>query len=199
MRERKGGRVNNVGKDIEPEILFVLTMDFSKPPVHAIGSAPHLLSNIYRQQAASALQCENLIQTGFISPAEVALLHSVCDLVVFPSILESFGFPMLEALAYGKPVVAADVPVNREGLKKNPNHEPERILIMGIATKQELINTQRFGIELEVISITRKAAAEAAQGFLGGTIEHQAWNRTYDPWVLTDSQGREWKFIADGS
>lgn len=36
------------------------------------------------------------------------------DIFVFPSISETFGHPMAEAMACGLPVVAADTPVNRE-------------------------------------------------------------------------------------
>ena len=36
------------------------------------------------------------------------------DIFVFPSYTESFGHPLVEAMASGLPIVAADVPVNRE-------------------------------------------------------------------------------------
>jgi len=41
-------------------------------------------------------------------------LYSSCDVFVFPSYVESFGHPLLEAMAAGLPVVAADAPCNRE-------------------------------------------------------------------------------------
>ena len=41
-------------------------------------------------------------------------LYRAADVFVFPSYTESFGHPLIEAMACGLPVVAADVPVNRE-------------------------------------------------------------------------------------
>ncbi len=41
-------------------------------------------------------------------------LYRAADIFVFPSYTESFGHPLVEAMASGLPVVAADVPVNRE-------------------------------------------------------------------------------------
>lgn len=49
-----------------------------------------------------------------LSPEEVADLYAAADIFVFPSLAESFGFPMAEAMQYGLPIVAADTPVNRE-------------------------------------------------------------------------------------
>jgi glycosyltransferase involved in cell wall biosynthesis len=41
-------------------------------------------------------------------------LYRTHDVFVFPSISETFGHPMVEAMGCGLPVVAADTPVNRE-------------------------------------------------------------------------------------
>jgi glycosyltransferase involved in cell wall biosynthesis len=41
-------------------------------------------------------------------------LYRSVDLIVYPSLCESFGFGLLEALAHGRAVVAADTPFARE-------------------------------------------------------------------------------------
>jgi glycosyltransferase involved in cell wall biosynthesis len=41
-------------------------------------------------------------------------LYRSADVFVFPSYTESFGHPLVEAMATGLPIVAADTPVNRE-------------------------------------------------------------------------------------
>jgi glycosyltransferase involved in cell wall biosynthesis len=45
---------------------------------------------------------------------DMAALYTLADVFVFPSFIEGFGLPMLEAMAAGTPVVAADIPVVRE-------------------------------------------------------------------------------------
>jgi len=51
---------------------------------------------------------------GPLGQKEIEAQYRNADIFVFPSITESFGHPMAEAMAYGLPVVAADTPVNRE-------------------------------------------------------------------------------------
>ncbi len=41
-------------------------------------------------------------------------LYAEADIFVFPSLLESFGHPLVEALASGVPVVASDIAIHRE-------------------------------------------------------------------------------------
>lgn len=51
---------------------------------------------------------------GVLGREETEELYHRSDIFVFPSLSESFGFPMVEAMAHGLPIVAADTPVNRE-------------------------------------------------------------------------------------
>jgi glycosyltransferase involved in cell wall biosynthesis len=51
---------------------------------------------------------------GQIPQSQMGQLYRSCDAVVFPSLSESFGFPLLEAMAFERPVVAAGTETNLE-------------------------------------------------------------------------------------
>jgi len=52
--------------------------------------------------------------TGPVPYMDIPGLYRDSDLFVFPSISESFGHPLVEAMASGVPVIASDIPVCRE-------------------------------------------------------------------------------------
>ncbi len=60
----------------------------------AIGNVVEILGRIPQERMKDCLACS--------------------DLMVFPSLCESFGFPLLEGMGAGLPIVAADTPTNRE-------------------------------------------------------------------------------------
>jgi glycosyltransferase involved in cell wall biosynthesis len=59
---------------------------------------------------------DKIVCVGWVPSESIVNLYKGCDIFVFPSLCESFGYPMVEAMAAGLPIVAADTPVNREVL-----------------------------------------------------------------------------------
>ncbi len=58
---------------------------------------------------ARARGIENLVDfRGFVHDDQLALLYAGARCLVFPSLFEGFGFPVLEAFAAGLPVACAD-------------------------------------------------------------------------------------------
>lgn len=64
---------------------------------------------------AKALGVAHLIENhGEVSAEQITAIYDSVDLFVFPSLCESFGMPMVEAMARGLCIVVADTPENRE-------------------------------------------------------------------------------------
>ena len=56
----------------------------------------------------------SIVNHGELEPERVAEVYQSAHVFVFPSVCESFGFPQVEAMAFGLPILAADTAVNRE-------------------------------------------------------------------------------------
>lgn len=47
--------------------------------------------------------------------------------------------------------------------------------------------------------LSRQEAAEAVASLFGTTARHSNSSRTYDPWEITDGEGKIWRFVYDSS
>ena len=103
----------------------------------------------YKKSLATEIQ-QDIIELGYTSEEELALWMKAAALFCFPSFFEGFGIPLLEAMACGTPVVAANttaIPevVDEAGLLVNPqlSEEIARALskiIINPALRRSLIN-----------------------------------------------------------
>lgn len=57
-----------------------------------------------------------------VTDEDLARLYEHAEALVFPSLMEGFGLPALEALARGCPVIASDIPVFHEILGDVPQY-----------------------------------------------------------------------------
>lgn len=57
---------------------------------------------------------DRVIFMGRVPQAQMGALYEACDLMVYPSLCESFGFSMIEAMGHALPIVAAGTAINKE-------------------------------------------------------------------------------------
>jgi glycosyltransferase involved in cell wall biosynthesis len=51
----------------------------------------------------------NIIQTGYLKPDELCAIYKKATIFVYPSFYEGFGFPVLEAMSLGVPVITSNI------------------------------------------------------------------------------------------
>lgn len=71
-------------------------------------------ADLIRARAAQSPVNSDIVFLGFVPGDSLPLLYSGCDLMVFPSLFEGFGFPVLEALACGAPVACSNTSAMKE-------------------------------------------------------------------------------------
>jgi glycosyltransferase involved in cell wall biosynthesis len=70
----------------------------------------------YKEQSMKSKAPTQVRFLGRVTDAQLAALYKQADLFAFPSSHEGFGLPPIEALSFGCPVVASDIPCLREVL-----------------------------------------------------------------------------------
>ena len=97
---------------------------------------------------------ERIRFTGYIADEDLRALYSSCAVCVYPSLYEGFGFPPLEAMACGAPVIAADVPslhetVGKAALLVPPTDVQQlaRALVEMLTDEQKRAHFSRTGME----------------------------------------------------
>ena len=78
-----------------------------------VGASDHN-DDYSKQIVSSASGNSDIIFTGFQSGGNLNELYSNAGFFVLPSSIEGMPIAMLEALSYGLPVIASDIPANKE-------------------------------------------------------------------------------------
>ena len=60
-------------------------------------------------EAQALLPSRAVVFAGYVDPDELQALFEACRGLIFPSLYEGFGMPVLEAMAHEKPVLCSNV------------------------------------------------------------------------------------------
>jgi glycosyltransferase involved in cell wall biosynthesis len=110
---------------------------------------------------------EEVVFTGFVSEEELTNLYSHAECLVFPSLYEGFGWPPLEAMACGCPVITSNTSslpeiVGEAGIMVNP-HDISALVnaLSAVLTDPELREwLRRKGLNRASMFTWEKAARE---------------------------------------
>ncbi len=99
------------------------------------GSKGWLYEDIFRM-AKNSIYKDDIIFTDFVSDGDKNYLYKLSSLFVYPSFYEGFGFPPLEAMQNGAPVITSDCSslpevVGGAALMVNPRDISQMARVMG--------------------------------------------------------------------
>lgn len=104
----------------------------------------------------------------YVSDADLEALWEMADCAVFPTLVEGFGLPVLEAMAHSVPVACSDIPVLREVGGEAPcyfdPHDPASVA----ATAERVIEESDRRIALGRAQAARFSWPAAARATLDG-------------------------------
>lgn len=95
-------------KNLSTLIEAVAAMDGPDTPLVLVGGKGWFFETIFAQVEALGMG-DRVRFVGYAPDAELPLWYNAASVLAFPSVYEGFGLPVVEAMACGTPVVAANV------------------------------------------------------------------------------------------
>lgn len=111
-----------------------------RPELHLTVEPDSPVGQAIRQAQDSGL---TIINHGPLEPVALQDLYGQCTALVFPSRLESFGLPLLEARQAGLAIVAAELDYVRDVVEPDESFDPGSALSIARAVRRLLNNPER--------------------------------------------------------
>lgn len=102
-------------------------------------SHPMLASEIAKQRDHHGL---NIVNLGKVASADIPALYKSSSALIFPSKVESFGLPLIEATQMGLPVLASELDYVRDVIEPVETFDPESPVSMARAVRRFLKNPE---------------------------------------------------------
>lgn len=156
-----------------PQASLLLTLDKDTFPNPRYKSFVREITKM----ADSLRISDRVVWTGILSAEEVHYALSNCELLVFPSLSESFGLGLVEAMAAGCPVAASGLPyahnvLGSAGIYFDPN-DPKKISDVIISTLSDPngLNLIKQEAALRLERYSYRNIAEKVAMLLSETVE----------------------------
>lgn len=119
-----------------------------KPELHLTipGTFTKLLDQIKELNKNGVL----IINHGLCTKSQLDDLYSQCNYLIFPSLAESFGLPLIEAASAGCEIISSDLPYVYEVVKPLMTFDPRNVSSMVEAIKMVIENPNKRGTEIRV-------------------------------------------------
>ena len=177
-------------KNVETLVEAFARLDPSLAPALVIGGE---LDRRFPDGVGARIQALNVasrvIRPGMIREADLPVVYSLADVFVFPSLVEGFGLPPLEAMACGTPVLASTTPAVSEVVGDAAlafdARDPEQLATV---LRRSLVDTtlrttlSRRGLEHIQAFTWESVARKTLQAY--ATIEATSGEKLHDPYSV---------------
>lgn len=100
----------------------------------AITISEHFENILYHVDKMNAKYPHSIVNLGYCDEKQLSLAYRKSKALIFPSTMESFGLPLIEALAYGLKVMSSDLEYSYKVISNpivfNPNSPSDIAMIM---------------------------------------------------------------------
>lgn len=80
----------------------------------------------------------SIVNHGHLAPSELSNLYASCSALIYPSLMESFGLPLMEAQAVDLPVIASELDYVRDVIAPKETFDPHSAVSIARAVRRFL-------------------------------------------------------------
>lgn len=126
-----------------------------------------------------------------LSDRQLSLLYRACDVTIAPGLGEGFGYPIVESLAAGVPVVHGDFGGGACHVPRAEWRPPVRELRLEsvYGFKRPVYRAEDFANAVETALAWRASAAQVAEATCRLSVAHLAWSKLWPAWQQWIAEG----------
>jgi len=98
----------NIDNAIKAFLLFIKKNNFSNWQLVITGRTQSYSGSNPFDSVTEAVEKSRIVTTGYVSERELDILYRQASALLYPSLYEGFGLPILEAMERGTPVITSD-------------------------------------------------------------------------------------------